>query len=52
MGSGLNYEKMIETMTPDVYQALKVAVEIGKWPNGEKLSPEQRETSMRAVIFS
>ncbi|NRP09531.1 hypothetical protein XMA121_000470 [Marinobacterium sp. xm-a-121] len=50
MGSGLNYEKMIETMTPDVYQALKVAVEIGKWPNGEKLSPEQRETSMRAVI--
>lgn len=46
----MNYEKMIETMSPEVYQALKRAVELGKWPNGDSLKPEQRETSMRAVI--
>lgn len=46
----MNFEKMIEAMTPDVYNALKRAVELGKWPNGERLSQEQRETSLRAVI--
>ncbi|MDO6562587.1 DUF1315 family protein [Amphritea sp. 1_MG-2023] len=46
----MNFEKMIETMTPAVYQSLKRAVELGKWPNGDRLSPEQRQTSLRAVI--
>jgi len=46
----VNYERMIETMTPQVYESLKLAVELGKWPNGERLSAEQRETSLRAVI--
>jgi len=41
---------MIETMTPEVYESLKLAVEIGKWPNGERLTAQQRETSLRAVI--
>ncbi|SEF70288.1 YeaC family protein [Marinobacterium lutimaris] len=46
----MNFEKMIEAMTPEVYQSLKRAVELGKWPNGERLTQEQRETSLRAVI--
>ena len=46
----MNFEKMIEAMTPEIYQSLKRAVELGKWPNGERLSQEQRETSLRAVI--
>lgn len=46
----MNYERMIETMTPEVYASLKQAVELGKWPNGQRLTPEQRETSLRAVI--
>lgn len=46
----MNYERMIETMTPQVYESLKLAVEIGKWPNGDRLTPQQRETSLRAVI--
>lgn len=46
----MNYERMIETMTPQVYASLKQAVELGKWPNGQRLTPEQRETSLRAVI--
>ncbi len=46
----MTFEKMIEAMTPDVYNSLKRAVELGKWPNGERLTQEQRETSLRAVI--
>ncbi len=46
----MNFEQMIEAVTPEVYAALKRAVELGKWPNGERLSQEQRETSLRAVI--
>lgn len=46
----MNFETMIQTMTPDVHASLKRAVELGKWPNGQRLSQEQRETCMRAVI--
>lgn len=46
----MNFEKMIEVMSPEVYQSLKRAVELGKWPNGDQLSDEQRKTSLRAVI--
>ena len=46
----MNFEKMIAAMTPEVYQSLRRAVELGKWPNGERLTNEQRETSLRAVI--
>lgn len=46
----MNYERMIETMTPEVYESLKRAVELGKWPNGDRITPEQRDTSLRAVI--
>jgi len=46
----MNFEKMIAAMTPEVYQSLRRAVELGKWPNGERLTDEQRETSLRAVI--
>lgn len=46
----MNYQQLINSMTPDIYQNLKRAVELGKWPNGEKLSPEQRETCLQAVI--
>ena len=46
----MDYERLIETMTPDIYQSLKRSVETGKWPNGDRLTPDQRATSMRAVI--
>lgn len=46
----MNFDQMIEAMTPDIYESLKRAVEIGKWPNGVRLTSEQREQSLRAVI--
>jgi uncharacterized protein YeaC (DUF1315 family) len=41
---------MIDNMSPEVYGRLKQAVELGKWPNGVKLTPEQTELCMQAVI--
>ena len=44
------FRKVIEQMNEETYQRLRRAVEIGKWPNGQVLSQEQRETSMQAVL--
>lgn len=45
-----DFAQLIEKLTPDIYQRLKTAVEIGKWPDGRKVTPEQRALSLQAVI--
>ncbi|MFS2160104.1 YeaC family protein [Pseudomonas sp. Pseusp122] len=45
-----SFIEMIENITPDIYESLKLAIEIGKWSDGRKLSQEQRELSMQAMI--
>ncbi len=37
-------------MTPEVYNNLKTAVELGKWPNGDLLNEEQKENSLQLVM--
>jgi len=46
----MDYQQIIETMSPETYQNLKRALELGKWPDGRALTREQRENSMQAVI--
>lgn len=46
----MDFKKLIDNITPEIYQALRRAIEIGKWPNGEPLTQEQREHCMEAVI--
>ncbi len=46
----MNFEQLFSTITPDIHTRLKRAIEIGKWPNGEALSDEQKQLSMEAVI--
>ena len=46
----MDFQQIINAMTPEIYQNLKRAVEIGKWPDGRVLTAEQRELSMQAVI--
>ena len=46
----MDYQQLVETMTPAIYQSLKRSVEIGKWPDGKPLTPEQRQEAMQAVI--
>ncbi|MBD9500173.1 YeaC family protein [Pseudomonas sp. BGr12] len=45
-----SFAEMIENITPEIYESLKLAVEIGKWPDGRKLSVEQKELSLQAMI--
>lgn len=46
----MTFDEMIDSMTVDVYESMKRSIELGKWPNGIKLTPEQREQSLRAII--
>ncbi|MCP5344815.1 MAG: DUF1315 family protein [Pseudomonadales bacterium] len=43
-------EALIETITPEIHQNLKMAVETGRWANGVRLSQEQVEHCMQAII--
>ncbi len=46
----MTYEELIQAMTPDMHASLKRAVELGKWPDGRRLTPEQKDICLRAVI--
>ena len=46
----MNFDELINSITPEIYENLKRAIELGKWPDGRVLTPEQREHSMQAVI--
>ena len=43
-------EELLKNITPDIHRLLKVAVELGRWENGEKLSEEQKALCLQAVI--
>jgi uncharacterized protein YeaC (DUF1315 family) len=44
-------EQLVEAITPVIYEALKLAVELGKWPDGNRLVPEQTEYCLQAIIL-
>jgi uncharacterized protein YeaC (DUF1315 family) len=46
----MDFDKLINNITPEIYQNLQRAIEIGKWPDGTPLTQEQKELSMQAVI--
>lgn len=46
----MNLDQLIESITPEIYENLKTSIELGKWPDGRILTPEQKEHSMQAVI--
>ncbi len=46
----MQYQQYIADMSPEVYARLKRAVELGKWPDGSRLTQEQRENALQAVI--
>ena len=44
------FEALLAGMTPEIHESLKLAVELGKWPSGERLTPQQVELCLQAVI--
>ncbi len=46
----MNVDQMMASLTPEIVARFRTAVEIGKWPNGQLLTQEQREICMQAVL--
>ncbi len=46
----MDYQQMIDALSPELYRSLRRAVELGRWPDGSRLTPEQREHAMQAII--
>ncbi|GAA3907778.1 YeaC family protein [Halomonas cibimaris] len=46
----MTFDKMIGQMTPSIYASLKEAVALGKWPDGRRLSTEQVNLCLEAVM--
>lgn len=47
----MDLEQIVNSMTPEIYQRLATAVELGKWPDGVALTPEQKENSLQLVML-
>lgn len=47
----MDFETVLSTMTPEIYQRLATAVELGKWPDGVPLTPEQKENCLQLVML-
>ncbi|HWK54890.1 MAG TPA: DUF1315 family protein, partial [Hyphomicrobiales bacterium] len=45
-----DWKTLVASMSPELHAALKTAVELGRWPGGERLTAEQREHCLQAVI--
>ena len=46
----MDYNSLISQMTPEIYQNLKSSLELSKWPNGQRMTEQQMELCMEAII--
>jgi len=43
-------QDIVQHMDPEIHMNMKTAVELGRWANGERLSQQQLENCMQAII--
>lgn len=48
--SDMTFDKMVAQMTPTMYDSFKQAIALRKWPDGQRLSQEQTELCLEAVM--
>lgn len=46
----MDYKARVESLTPAMYEELRLALELGKWSDGNPLSSEQKANCMDAII--
>jgi len=46
----MDFKTLINSITPETYDALVRALELGKWADGNRLTQEQKEHVMQAII--
>lgn len=47
----MEIQEIVKTLTPEIYQSMRTAIELGKWADGRKLTPEQRANTIQMVIY-
>ena len=47
----MQYSQAVENLSQDMIDKLISAIEVGRWENGDKLTQEQTESAMQAVIL-
>ena len=46
----MELKDIVAAMTAETRENLALAVEIGRWPDGSKLSEQQKSSSLQAII--
>ncbi|MGB0450293.1 MAG: YeaC family protein [Porticoccaceae bacterium] len=46
----MDFQQLLDSITPEIYERFKKAVELGKWPDTRPLSDEQKSLCMQAII--
>ncbi len=47
----MKFEDAAEAIPKEIYEKFKLAIELGKWPDGRTLSREQKELCLQAVML-
>ncbi|PIE43599.1 MAG: hypothetical protein CSA50_04650 [Gammaproteobacteria bacterium] len=47
----MNVKDLVNSITHDTYQNLKKSLELGKWADGNKLTPNQKRHCMDMIIM-
>ena len=46
----MDFQQLLDSITPDIYERFKKAVETGKWPDTRPLTEEQKALCLQAII--
>ena len=46
----MELKELLNQMTPEIYRNMKESLELSRWPNGERMSVEQRDATLQALI--
>ncbi|MCP4270549.1 MAG: DUF1315 family protein [Gammaproteobacteria bacterium] len=46
----MDLKDVLSAMTPEIRERLSTAIEVGRWPDGSKLTEQQKSSSIQAVI--
>ena len=46
----MDKQTILASLTPEIVDRFRTAIEIGKWPDGRALTDEQRQTCLQAVM--
>ncbi len=46
----MDFQELIKSITPEIYNKLKSSIETGKWPDGTQLTPIQKDNTLQAII--